>query len=88
MYRERHEIPELSFKRLIDHGALDINSGRQTIIGPDRQQPRKQAQLDQARETVRQRVDKQAAAGKAQQDKGAEAEAKGHGKRLEQRQSP
>jgi len=87
VYRERNEIQELSFKRMIDHGALDINYGRKTIIGPDRHQQRKQAQLDQALETVRQRVDKKAAAVKAQQDKVAESEAKGHGKRLEQRQS-
>jgi len=66
---------------------LDINYGRKTLIGPDRHQQRKQAQLDQALETVRQRVDKKAAAVKAQQDKVAESEAKGHGKRLEQRQS-
>jgi hypothetical protein len=87
VYRARNEMQEHSFKRMIDHGALDINYGRKTIIGPDRHQQRKQAQLDQALETVRQRVDKKAAAVKAQQDKVAESEAKGHGKRLEQRQS-
>jgi len=87
VYRERNAIQERSLKRMIDHGALDINYGRKTIIGPDRHHQRKQAQLDQALETVRQRVDKKAAAVKAQQDKVAESEAKGHGKRLEQRQS-
>jgi hypothetical protein len=87
VYRERNEMQELSFKRMIDHGALDINYGRKTLIGPDRHQQRKQVQLDQALETVRQRVDKKATAVKAQQEKVAESEAKRHGKRLEQRQS-
>jgi hypothetical protein len=87
VYRERNEIQELSFKRMIDHGALDINYGRKTIIGPDRHHQRKQAQLAHALETARKRVDKKAEAVKAQQDKVAESETKGHGKRLEQRQS-
>ena len=87
VYRERNEIQELSFKRMIDHGALDVNYGRKTIIGPDRHHQRKQAQLAQALETARKRVDKKAEAVKAQQDKVAESETKGHGKRLEQRQS-
>jgi len=87
VYRERNAIQELSFKRMIDHGALDINYGRKTIIGPDRHRQRKQAQLAQALETARKRVDKKAEAVKAQQDKVAESATKGHGKRLVQRQS-
>jgi len=46
---------------------------------------RKQAQLAQSLETAHKRVDKKAAALKAQQDKVAESASKGHGKRLEQR---
>jgi hypothetical protein len=86
VYRERNEIQELSFKGMIDHGGLDINYGRKTILGPDRHHQRKQAQLEQSLETAHQRMDKQAEAVTAQQDKVAESQAKGHGTRLEQRQ--
>ncbi len=86
VYRERNEIQELSFKSMIDHGGLDITYGRKTIMGPDRHQQRKQAQLEQSLETAHERVDKKEEAVTAQQGKVAESEAKGHGKRLEQRQ--
>src|SRR5882724_3045514 len=86
VYRERNEIQELSFKGMIDHGGLDINYGRKTILGPDRHHQRKQAQLAQSLETAHERVDKKAEAVTAQQTKVAESEAKGHGRRLEQRQ--
>jgi len=86
VYRERNEIQELSFKGMIDHGGLDINYGRKTILGPDRHHQRKQAQLAQSLETAHTRVDKKAEVVTTQQDKVAQAEAKGHGKRLEQRQ--
>ena len=85
VYRERNERQEHRFKDMIDHGALDINYGRKTIIGADRHHQRKQAQLDQSLETAHKRVDKKAEALKAQQAKVAESESKGHGKRLEQR---
>jgi len=83
--RERNEIHEHRFKDMIDHGALDIHYGRKTIIGADRHHQRKQGQLDQSLETASKRVDKKAKALKAQQDKVAESESTGHGKRLEQR---
>jgi len=71
---------------MIDHGGLDINHGRKTILGPDRHHQRKQAQLEQSLETAHERVAKKAEAVTAQQAKVAESEAKGHGTRLEQRQ--
>ena len=43
--RERTERQENSFKRLIDHGALETNDGRKTIVGPDRQQQRQREDL-------------------------------------------
>jgi len=86
VYRERNAMQELSFKGMIDHGGLDINYGRKTILGPDRHHQRKQAQLAQSLETAHERVDKKAEAVTAQQAKVAESEAKGHGRRLEQRQ--
>ena len=85
VYRERNEIQEHRFKDMIDHGALNTNYGRKKILGADRHQQRKQAQLDQSLATAHKRVDKKAAALKAQQDKVAESASKGHGKRLEQR---
>jgi len=85
VYRERNEIQEHSFKGMIDHGGLDINYGRKTILGPDRHHQRKQEHLEQSLETAHKRVDKQAEAVKAQQDKVAESESTGHGKRLAQR---
>src|SRR5712664_2045868 len=86
VYRERNAIQELSFKGMIDHGGLDINYGRKTILGPDRHHQRKQAQLAQSLETAHTRVAKKAEVVTTQQDKVAQSEAKGHGKRLEQRQ--
>ena len=86
VYRERNEIQENSFKRMIDHGALNTNYGRKKIVGPDRHQQRAREKLDQSLEAAQKRVDKKAEAVKAQQDKVAESASKGHGKRLEQRQ--
>ncbi len=85
VYRERNEIQEHRFKDMIDHGALDINYGRKKILGADRHHQRKQVHLEQSLETAHKRVDKKAAALKAQQDKVAESASKGQSKRLEQR---
>ena len=86
VYRERNEIQEQSFTRMIDHGALDINYGRKRIIGPDRHQQRARAKLDQALKATQKRLDKKAEALKAKQDQVAESESRGHGTRLAQRQ--
>jgi hypothetical protein len=86
LYRERNEIQELSFKGMIAHGGLDINYGRKTIMSPDRHHQRKQAQLEQSLKGADERLSKKAEAVAVQQLKVAESEAKGHGKRLVQRQ--
>ena len=86
VYRERNEIQEHSFKRMIAHGALNINYGRKTVVGPDRHQQRARAKLAKKLEAAQKRVDKKAAEVKAQQDKVVESTSKGHGKRLAQRQ--
>ncbi|MEE9146945.1 MAG: hypothetical protein V3U27_06050, partial [Candidatus Tectomicrobia bacterium] len=65
---------------------LDINYGRKTILGPDRHHQRKQEHLDASLDKAHKRADKKAEAVTVQQDKVTESEAKGHGKRLEQRQ--
>lgn len=86
VYRERNEIQENGFKRMIAHGALDTNYGRKTIVGPDRHQQRAREKLDQALMAAQKRLAKKAEAIKTHQDKVAESEHKGHGKRLAQRQ--
>ena len=86
VYRERNEIQELGFKRMLDHGGLDSTHGRKTIMGPDRHHQRKKEPLAQSLETAHERVTKTAAAVTAQQAQGAASEAQGHGTRLEQRQ--
>jgi hypothetical protein len=86
VYRERSEIQENSFKRMIAHGALNTNDGRKKILGADRHQQRAREQLDQALEAAQKRVAKKGKEVKAQQAKVVESASKGHGKRLEQRQ--
>jgi hypothetical protein len=86
VYRERSERQENSFKRMIDHGALNTNYGRKKIIGADRHQQRVREQLDHALEAAQKRIDKHGKEVKTQQAKVVESASKGHGKRLEQRQ--
>src|SRR5438552_1736882 len=56
------------------------------IVGPDRHQQRKREDLEASLETAQQRVANKVEALQEQQAKVAESKAKGHGKRLEQRQ--
>jgi hypothetical protein len=86
VYRDRTEIQENSFKRMIAHGALDTNYGRKKIVGPDRHQQRKRDELEASLDKAQQRVTKKVEALDAQQAKVEESTSKGHGKRLEQRQ--
>ena len=44
LYRQRSELQENAFRRMIDHGALNINYGRKKQVGPDRHQQRAQRQ--------------------------------------------
>ncbi|WP_179137270.1 hypothetical protein, partial [Candidatus Entotheonella palauensis] len=60
LYRERNAIQELSFKAMIDHGALDANYGRKTIVGPDRHHQRQQEQLAASLQSASKRVDQKA----------------------------
>jgi hypothetical protein len=86
LYRARTELQENAFKRMIEHGALDINSGRKTIRGPDRHQQRAEANVKASLETAGRRVEKKTQALETKREQVAESVAKGHGKRLEQRQ--
>ena len=86
VYRERSEMQENSFKRMIDHGALNTNYGRKKIVGPDRHQQRAKEKLDQSLGVAQKRVTKKTEQVKTHQDKVAESEQKEHGTRLAQRQ--
>src|SRR6059058_5837490 len=85
-YRARTELQENAFKRMIEHGALAINVGRKTILGPDRHQQRAEANVRGSLEAARCRVEKKSLALEAKREQVAQSEAQGHGKRLEQRQ--
>jgi hypothetical protein len=86
LYRARTELQENAFRRMIDHGALDINAGRKTILGPDRHQQRAEAKVRDALEAARLKVAKKSLELEAKREQVAQSEAQGHGKRLEQRQ--
>jgi hypothetical protein len=86
IYRARTELQENAFKRMIDHGALDINVGRKTILGPDRHQQRAEAKVRGSLEAARRRVEKASLELESKREQLAQSEARGHGKRLEQRQ--
>src|SRR6516165_4229391 len=86
VYRARSERQENSFKRMIDHGALNTNYGRKKIVTADRHQQRAREQLEQSLATAQKRVTKKADAIKVKQAQVAVSESKGHGKRLAQRQ--
>ena len=86
VYRARTELQEHAFKRMIDHGALDINVGRKTVLGPDRHQQRAEAKVREALEGTRQRVAKRGIELEAKREQVAQSQVRGHGKRLEQRQ--
>src|SRR5262249_6884715 len=86
VYRERSERQENSFKRMIDHGALNTNYGRKKILGADRHQQRVREHLDHALEAAQKLVETQGKAVNTQQAKVGESVSKGHGRRLEQRQ--
>jgi hypothetical protein len=86
IYRARTELQENAFKRMMDHGALDINVGRKTILGPDRHQQRAEAQVREALEAARRRVAKKTLELEAKREQVSQSQARGHGKRLEQRQ--
>ena len=86
VYRARTEIQENAFKRMIDHGALDINVGRKTVLGPDRHQQRAEAKVRETLETARLRVATRSIELEAKREQVTQSQARGHGKRLEQRQ--
>ncbi len=85
VYRERNEMQEKSFKRMIAHGALNVNYGIKKIIGPDRHQMRAREEVNQALLAAHEKVEKKEREVKESQEKVAESQEKGHTKRLHQR---
>ena len=47
VYRQRSEIQENSFKRMISHGALNVNYGTKKEVGPDRHQQREREKVEE-----------------------------------------
>ena len=87
IYSNRTEIQENSFKRMIEHAALNTNYGSKVIIGTDRHQQRKIQALHQEGDKIETRIDKKAILIEQQQEKVAQSQEKDHRKRLEQRQA-
>jgi hypothetical protein len=85
-YRTRTELQENAFKRMIAHGALDINAGRKTIVGSDRHPQRAEAKVRTSFDAAQSRVEKKSRALEVKREQVAASAARGHGKRLEQRQ--
>lgn len=86
VYRNRNDVQENSFKRMIEHGALNINYGIKRVVGPDRHQLRAQEKMEEALSSQHQRVAKKEEHLKVQQEKVAESKTKGHTTRLKQRE--
>jgi len=86
LYRQRSEIQENSFRRMMAHGARHVTSGAKTVLGPDRHQQRAKTQLTAHVEAVEKNLEKKEQLVSAQQEKVTESVAQGHGKRLQQRQ--
>lgn len=85
-YSGRAEIQENSFKRMIEHGALNINYGTKKVISPDRHQERAKTKAEDALKAAQKKIEKKKNLLRDQQEKVRKSEEKGHGKRLLQRQ--
>ena len=86
VYRARTELQENAFKRMIEHGALDINVGRKTILGPDRHQQRAEGKVRDSLEAAQCRVSNRRRELEVKREQVSQSQTRGHGKRLEQRQ--
>ena len=85
IYSRRAEIQENCFKRMIDHGALNVNYGIKKIEGPDRHGERAAMKLENKALKALEKYEKKEGAAAAQREKVKESEEKDHGKRLDQR---
>ena len=87
IYSNRTELQENSFKRMIEHTALNTNHGTKIIVGPDRHQQRRLQELEEEREQISKKRESQEILMDLQQSKVKESQEKDHRKRLEQRQA-
>jgi hypothetical protein len=85
-YRQRNELQENSFKRMIAHGALNTNYGTKKTWQSDRHQQRARNRLEEELQKSSQRLQRRTSEVVEQQKKVQESEHRGHGKRLPQRQ--
>jgi len=86
LYSQRTEIQENSFKRMIDHGALNVNFGIKKIMSEDRHRQRKIAKLEDRSISIKKKICKKKGNIIQQEEKVKESREKSHGKRLLQRE--
>lgn len=86
-YRERTEIQENSFKRMIAHGKLKVNFGTKKIMGVDRHQERKKQELEKKLKSSEKKFKIKEELIEKQIQKIKNSEEKGHDKLLLKRQS-
>ncbi len=86
IYSQRTEIQENSFKRMIEHGALNVNFGIKKIVSEDRHQQRKMKKLEEGSMAICKKIDKKKENIEQQTEKVNESKEKGHGIRLSQRE--
>jgi len=86
IYSRRTEVQENSFKRMKDHGALDVNFGTKTIEAEDRHHRNKLKKIEDSSASILKRIESKGAKIEEQERKVEESKSKGNGKRLEQRE--
>jgi hypothetical protein len=87
VYRDRNEIQEKSFKRMIAHEALNVNYGIKKIEWPDRHQQRAKEAVEKSIEVISGRVEKTVKYVDQQRKKVLESKEHEHGIRLVQREN-
>ena len=85
IYSQRTEIQENSFKRMIEHGALNVNFGIKKIVSEDRHQQRKMIKLEEDSVAIRKKINTKQENMVQQSEKVNESKERGHGIRLKQR---
>ena len=86
VYRQRNELQENAFKRMIAHGALNTNYGFKKIWGPDRHQQRARKRLKERLQKVTKKLTQRSSEVLQQKEKVQESQQRKHGKRLQQRE--
>ena len=87
IYCRRTEVQENSFRRMKEHGALDVNFGTKTIVSEDRHHTRKLKELEDKSEKLGGKIEKKKEGVELQDKKVRESRKRGHAKRLDQRKN-